>query len=411
MEIKISSNKWKRVDWKRLYRIVCVLLIVFNVILLSARFQKAGWDFKIYAAAVRVFMAGENPYLVSNLIESSDVYLPFIYPPSTLYLFFPITFLAGIVGYRILWLLLLVASFFIVKSFDRSFRPFSFATMIATGFMASYHNFRTGNVGLIELFFYAWAFKFIYEKKYALSSIFINLTAWLKIYPVLIGALFIFLKQSLRAKMRLILMLSLGFAVVFGASLVLYPQLSVSNYLALRGKIEGQPSPSDEIGGSSNPSSFLFIREIGERFLGTDQTFPLAVFIIYAAFILWCLIRDSRRKDLDFATLFSIGTLAILLLLPRLKPYSLTLALIPVYFLMKDMDYRQKLWGLFIVGLLPLGLSAVYFVLREMDLSSIWIGRQVYFISGYRQLFSLLIAFIYLRRRISLSRPGRASSA
>ena len=33
-----------------------------------------------------------------------------------------------------------------------------------------------------------------------------------------------------------------------------------------------------------------------------------------------------------------------------------------------------------------------------MDFSSSWIGRQVFFFSGYRQLFSLLTAYIYLRR-------------
>jgi hypothetical protein len=366
--------------------------------LLSARFHKAGWDFRIYTTAVKVFMAGENPYLASNLTESSGVYLPFIYPPSSLFLFYPICFLAGIVGYRVLWLLLLAASFFVVRSFDRSFQPFFFATIVTTGFMASYHNFRTGNVGLIELFFFCWAFKFIYEKKYSASTIFLNLTAWLKIYPILIGALFIFVKQPLQNKKKVILVLFLGFAIVFGSSLVLYPGLSVSNYKALSGKIEGQPSPADEIGGSSNPSSFLFIKETAERLFGMAQAVPVVLFLAYAGFIMWCLIRDAQRKDRDFAALFSIGTLAILLLLPRLKPYSLTLALIPVYFLMKDMGFRQKLWGLFIVGLLPLGLAAVYFVLRGLDLSSNWIGRQAFFLSGYRQLFSLLAAYIYLRR-------------
>lgn len=205
-ETRIPIMKPGRIDWKRLYKVVCVLLIVFNIVLLSARFHKAGWDFKIYTAAVKVFMAGENSYLVSNLTESSGVYWPFIYPPSSLFLFYPICFLAGIVGYRDLWLLLLVASFFIVRSFDRSFQPFFFATIVTTGFMASYHNFRTGNVGLIELFLFCWAFKFIYEKEYSASTIFLNLTAWLKIYPILIGALFIFVKQPLQNKEKVILL-------------------------------------------------------------------------------------------------------------------------------------------------------------------------------------------------------------
>jgi len=74
--------------------------------------------------------------------------------------------------------------------------------------------------------------------------------------------------------------------------------------------------------------------------------------------------------------------------------------------LMRDIGYREKPWGLFIVGLLPLGLSFIYFVIRDMDLSSSWIGRQVFFFSGYRQLFSLLAAYIYLRR----VRPSKISA-
>jgi len=42
--------------------------------MLSARFHKAGWDFIIYTAAVKVFMARKNSYLVSNLTESSGMY-------------------------------------------------------------------------------------------------------------------------------------------------------------------------------------------------------------------------------------------------------------------------------------------------------------------------------------------------
>jgi len=50
----------------------------------------------------------------------------------------------------------------------------------------------------------------------------------------------------------------------------------------LSGKIEGQPSPADEIGGSSNPSSFLFIKETAERLFGAV---PAVLFAAYAGFL------------------------------------------------------------------------------------------------------------------------------
>ena len=360
------------------------------------RYRGAGWDFSTYRSAVKVFQEGNDPYLVKNLLEYSDLGWPFVYPPSTLILFFPIVALAGVIGYRVLWLLMLAASFFIVRSFDRNFQPFFFVTVVATGFMASYHNFRTGNVGLIELFFFCWAFKFIYEKRYALSAIFINLTAWLKIYPVLLGGLFVFLRKPVKNRIKPLIVLLVAFIIIGGSSPLFFPRLIVSSLGALTGRIDAQHSPTDEIGGSSNPSSFLFIVEMTKNLFGTARAFPVVLFFVFAAFIIWSLMRYARGTEQDFTVLFSMGTLAILLLLPRLKPYSLTLALVPVYFLMREMDYRKKLAGLFIIGLLPLALSFIYFVLRETELSSSWIGRQIFFLSGYRQLFSLLAAYIYL---------------
>jgi hypothetical protein len=411
--MRVSAPDARRVDRDWICKAACILLIALNFAVALARSGGAGWDFVAYRSAVMAFLDGRDPYVVENLMRYSDWSWPFVYPPSTLVLFYPVVFFAEIVGYRFLWFLLLAASFLIVRSFDRDHQPLFLATILMTGFMASYHNFRTGNIGFIELAFFGLAFKFVYGKKPALSAIFVGLAAWFKVYPALIGGAFVFGKGSIRDRIKPLFALFLVLVLIGGSSWVFFPRLTVSYLGALTGRISGQHSPVKEADGSTNPSSFLFFKEAGERYLGAIPGASTGLYILCAGLILGLFIREARREARDPVEVFSMGTWAILLLLPRLKSYSLTLALIPAYFLMKDLDTRRKLLTLFLIGFAPLGLAAVYFVLRDLDLSSSWIGRQVLFLSEFRQWLSLLAAFVYLRRippRRAPSGPGTDSA-
>ena len=405
--MRASLSDERSLDLNRIFKAACILLIVLNVALVIARSGGAGWDYIAYRSAVLAFLDGRDPYIVENLSKYSDWSWPFVYPPSTLVLLCPVVFFAEIVGYPVLWLLFLAASFLIVRSFDRDSQPLFLATILTTGFMASYHNFRTGNIGLIELALFCWAFKSLYRKKHTLSAIFVGLTAWFKVYPIMIGGLFVFRKGPLRGKIKPLFALVLVIVLIGGSSWLFFPRLTISYLGAVTGRIAGQHNPVKEADGSTNPSSLILFKEAGERYLGAIPGASTVLYVLCAGLILGIFIREARREGRDFLEVFSLGTWAILLLLPRLKSYSLTLALIPAYFLLKDIDTRRKLWAIFLIGFVPFGLAAVYFVLRDLDLSSSWIGRQVLFLSEFRQWLCLLVAFIYFCRVPS----GRVSSA
>ncbi len=405
--MRFSLLEGRRAGRDRMLTVTCILLIALNIALALARSGGAGWDYAAYRSAVQAFLDGYDPYIVGNMSRYSGWSWPFVYPPSSLILFCPIVFVAEIVGYQALWLLVLAASFLTVRAFDPESKPLFLAAIMMTGFMASYHNFRTGNVGLFELAFFCWMFKFLYKKKYALSAIFLGLTAWFKIYPILIGGAYLFMKGSIRHKIKPVFALLLILALIGGSSLLFFPGLTGSYLGALTGKISGQHNPVKETDGSTNPSSLVFFKEAGARFLPRISGASTVLYLLFVGLILGLFICDSRRERRDLIEVFSLGTWAFLLVLPRLKSYSLTLALVPAYILMKNLDARRKLWAIFLIGFVPLGLAAVFFILKDADLSSSWVGRQLLFVSEFRQWLCLLAAYLFLRR----SRPVEAASA
>jgi hypothetical protein len=222
----------------------------------------------------------------------------------------------------------------------------------------------------------------------------------------LIGGAYIFKKGSIRHKIKPVFALILILALIGGSSLLFFPGLTVSYLGALTGRISGQHNPMRETDESTNPSSLIFFKEAGARYLPEISGASTILYLLFVGLILGLFIRDSRREGRDLLETFSLGTWAFLLVLPRLKSYSLTLALVPACILLKNMDVRRKLWAIFLIAFVPFGLAAVFFILKDADLSSNWIGRQMLFLSEFRQWLCLLAAYIFLRR----SRPVEATS-
>lgn len=362
------------------------------------RLHGTGWDFKTYCSAVKAVEEGKNPYFLKDLKEYGEGYLSFLYPPSSIILFKVFCFFDKKVSYHFLWLLLLIFSFFLIKLCDKNFNSFFLMTLLITGFTATYHNFRSGNVGLLELFFFSFVFLFLIKEKYSLFAIFLNITAWLKVIPILYGGLFIFLKTSRLKKLKTLSFLLIIFVFINFSSYVFYPKIISSYYFSVTGKIDNQNSPLNEIGDFSNPSSLFFFKELFSRLFGLNNLISFAFFILFLALVilLFFIIRGQRIGNLD---LFSFGILSILLMLPRLKPYSFTLALLPIYFLTKDFDYKGKFWTITMASLLPLLLAMFSYFLKLFRLDSGFYD-QILFLSSYRQLFCLFALFVYILKRV-----------
>ncbi len=346
---------------------LCACLIVLNLaVILPLTAEDSGWDFTIVCRAMRALEHGDDPYIVENLAKHAGddfgpARFPFVSPPVCIGLFRGLCFFNRFFSpgttYRIAWSLLLAASFlFIWRSTSRRRpgpEPLFLAALLATGFMAAYWNFLTGNFALIELALLSVAFYGVMRKKYYLAGAFLTVMGLVKFLPLLFGGLFLLLPGGKRTRAKVIALMLLLFVLVNLASYALAPGLMRSYYMAATGRLP-QYSPMQEGGSKWNPSLFFLVEEVAGRLSGNKAiAFPV-LYGLYACFIVLAFLTYARREERAFADIFSLGVLALLLLLPRLKPYSFILALPSVYFLTRGLDMRGKFLTLLAVSAGPL---------------------------------------------------------
>ncbi len=384
--------------WRKTFHALVLLLIAFNVLLIGLFSATSGWDFAVYCGAVRAAEAGHNPYLVSELRPYTGSDLSFVYPPSSLWLFKVLCRL-GNRGYLLWWSAALVPIFALMAAGESGANRWLWGGLLLSGFIAVYFNYFTGNVGLLELLPFALAYQALRRHRYRASAVWLALSAYFKGVPLLFGATYAFLNRSWREKARLWLILGGSFALLLLASYAASPNLWDTYRHALTGSLGTQHSPLRESGGVTNPALPFLVAD-ALRLIGI--TCPRQAFIVYAALSLWIVSEGVffiRRHRQDFELAFSVGVLGLLLVLPHLKPYSFTFALLPVYTLARRQGMRGRVQYLLIVSLIPLLLYLLPFALYPRVLP-----EALRFLWNYGQTLALLTAY-----GIGLWRDGKSA--
>ncbi|MBN2015407.1 DUF2029 domain-containing protein [Candidatus Dojkabacteria bacterium] len=341
--------------WEAAFNTCCITIIILSIFFIEVGLLRylAGGDFNIYCGAVRTYDDGCDPYVVSNVKIYSDSPFSFIYPPLSLFFLKLLRFLDSVFTYHLIWVLLLLFVYFIVKRGDTTFKPLFFVTLLTSCFAATFWNFLVGNVGLIELSLFAFIFLGIINRKHRLPAFIIGVLSFLKITSVFYSILLLFSRTSKREKMRLFSLVVLTFLLLHLLSYILFPGISSSYYLSLTGGIDNQHSPIFEKGGVNNPSMFFLINEAAERIMDGNNELVVVLYALFVLFVLFTFYRYTREKR-SYLKLFSFGVLCIMLILPRFKPYSLTFAILPVYFLAKGYDFKKKILFVLITCLCPM---------------------------------------------------------
>ncbi len=138
-------------------------------------------------------------------------------------------------------------------------------------------------------------------------------------------------------------------------------------------------------GGEFHPSILSLGGDVSRLIVGRTLLAP----VIYSAVVLaigWDFVRRVLPAASSRKALALLAALAILLVFPRLKPYSFNMVLVPLYLLMKPLSAPRQLQLVGITGLFPL-LAA----LAEQSWQPIWVFQ-------YAQLFALAAAYVMLRR-------------
>lgn len=374
-------------NWKLTFTILSIGLVVVSIffteiILISFKTET---DINVYCSAVETYENGNNPYLIEKLRKYSNSNLSFIYPPLSLPFFKILCLIDSIAGYYIIWILLLLAIFCITKRADARLDPLLLITLLASGFLVTFWNMLTGNVGLIELTLFAVTYYFITKRKYRNAALFLALTSFFKVLPILFAPLFLFTKEGYKEKFKTFFLITIFLAAANLLSFLLFPNIMPTYLLSLVGKAGQQHSPIYESGGIKNPSLLFFTKELSERFFNSNTTISIIIYLLCTLLVLLLFCIYIKRERRRFLHIFSFGVLAIMIILPRLKPYSFAFALLPTYFLIKNFNFKNKLLAILLTSLLPL--LVLIFGFSPHNVNTIW---------KYNQLISLLAIFIFI---------------
>jgi hypothetical protein len=325
--------------------IFLILIVLYAVHLIEHVWPHTAslqWDFTIYYYAAEAHSQDLDPYQLENLSELSgqDLWLPFVYPPSTLWFFGIFNHFSFSTAYHI-WLLgkvlLLVILIFIWSKYflDNRFPVLLILFVLLAYDSAVYWDIKSGNISMLEQFFIWTAFAFYIKKKPILFAALIILIAIFKFTPVFFLLLLLF--SGSEKKWRNFACALGTFLTVIFISYLSQPELYkayIDNALAI-----------DERASDFNYGVLAFMQDIFSTVGGGELSslrgiIPFSAYLITALAI--CLVSmrslnwrlsDSRFWDNRLTVLLSCAI--YVLILPRFKCYSFIILIPPSYYIMK----------------------------------------------------------------------------
>lgn len=382
-----------------------LVAVLFDLDHARAFSPSRGRDAEIYCAAREAYDAGLSPYLVPNLKRFRAVDFSFVYPLHALLPLRP--FCSGDATFRftVLYWACLALAFFLSASrlgawSDRGL----VAVLFLGGFSGTAYSFATGNIGLVELLGFSVCYYFLIRHRPAMAALALGATASFKLVPLLFAFSFLFLVRP-QTRGRLVVYSCLPLAAGFAISYAMNPSFFRDFVLQLLGLHPNQHAPINEVWPEGNPV-FLLALKVFFADLRIDSPVLISAVAAVMIFTMITLLITLRRSGLDDVRLFSMGTLFVMLLMPRMKPYSFTYAVLPVFFLIQGRPRSLQVGIL----LLSVWVPALLFNQHIMALAE-YLARgpmQVWVLTyqmGCLFLCALLFAVSYLRRAPELSAP------
>lgn len=340
------------------------------------------WDFKIYYSAIESLQAGHNPYEML-----------YVYPPLTLWIFFPFTLFTPPVASALYLVLKSLAFLFLLFLWRKEFLPSGDKPLLPPFLLfafnaAIYTDFAAGNISIFEQLFLWLAFSFLLKNRIPWFCTLIIIAASFKLTPLLFLLLLpLFgLKQS-----WYYVGMSSGIFAAFLFCCYLFSPSLFQDYLANL-QVDGGR-------GAINPSVFAFFSHISE-FIGRSgqmdipEIVPIAAYLCFSAAVLFIarrplaiLARSANPRDRMILVFFVCVLTA--LILPRFKDYAYILLLVPTYFIiltanvpwnrslmllltmvsasipLPGLSFNSKLWGYY-----PLFLAVGVFLLYVREILS-----------------------------------------
>jgi hypothetical protein len=331
--------------------------------------QSRGWDAQIYCAAEQAYGAGLSPYLVSNLKHFHAVDFSFVYPLYALVVLKPFCSGDATSRFTVLYWTCLVCAFLLSASRLRTWSEQGLlAILFLGGFAGTAYSLVTGNIGLIEGLGFSVCYFFLTRGRTAMAAFVLGATASFKLVPILFALSLPFLGRSTAPSRgrntHLILYSLLPLAAGLAISCTMNPSFFRDFVLQLLGLQPNQHAPIHELWPESNPVFLLALKTFLSA-LRIESSIPLCIVAAVMIFGTISIMTRLRRTGMDDVRLFSMGTLFVLLLMPRVKPYSFPYAVLPVFYLIQGQSRSLQVATL----LTSVWIPALLFNQRIMALS------------------------------------------
>ncbi|RAP33775.1 hypothetical protein DID80_07815 [Candidatus Marinamargulisbacteria bacterium SCGC AAA071-K20] len=309
-----------------------------------------GWDLMLFRAVEVAVYRGGNPYYTGVLQALTDHSLSMPYPMLWAKLFSFLT-------YPLCWYLLYYAVIFVfiycIIPKQKGARLY-LLTLLYGGFFSFAWILKTGNISMVSFLFIALWFVLILKTHFYSAAFFLGLAGSIKLLPLLyvLPLLVVFILKKDWARFSGVLGILLGsFFSVYLISYLMYPQFFSDFIFQLFGLIPNQHTPFTET---------LFCLLDATPLLGLQAflDFIFSVNLVYFSKVFWgvCLILYLlyvviKRTQLlhyieknGWEIFYFMSVLILILTLPRLKPYSFIEAIIPLYYLTKNFNWRSQRW-------------------------------------------------------------------
>ena len=316
---------------------ISVLVIYWSIWAYKIIKKDQQLDFQTYYYAGTAYLEGENPYLLSTLMDLSttEIDRPFLYPPITLNFFAPFSMFSYEVSFIIYLMLKLLCLAMLIFLWHKYFLKTAEETIILiVSCLLAFHetiliDIVSGNIVIFEQLVLWTGIIALLKRRSWIFPLAILVTAQFKLMPILL----IFLGLTLPHKERkeVFYFLPIGFIISIIMQLLVWPELSMYFLNNL-----GLPNEIDSI----NPSAFSLFQELSLALAGKGSYILANIHyvlysllfggIILVIFLVWKRIKETNKLELFIMFLLT----AYALLSPRFKDYSYVLLIVPSVYIL-----------------------------------------------------------------------------
>lgn len=322
------------------------------------------WDLRIFHAAPVVLSTGANPYDLSDASLGYPPNLAFLYPPLSLYVLEPLSFLPYRAAHLIWFVLKIAALYALVRiwhvHFERLSPMWPTVLFLAFAFNATIlRDLKAGNLSIFEQLGIWFAFSLLLRDRAYSAGLILAAVAQFKLVPIVLLGLWLFIGPRPRWKP---FALSLGvFVALLSLNFLLQPDMT-RQFIDL---LMSPSHPNLDERGDINPSSLAFARDIVDM-IGRMGV-PIgksAANMAYAACVallalgaLWLVWKRPAAIERDPRWLIYLGCVLYTLTMPRMKAYSHIIMLIPSLYVVREIMVgklqQASLFPLIAVIMLP----------------------------------------------------------